>query len=170
MDGDILYLVDLCLDTFQLPLRVERVEEASSVDKMSFRPAEDIKDSDKFFPVVQKRCKQVLKQLNDSHLDFILLSCEDDDESFNLITCLRALATLSFERGDTEALEEISTVISKCNASYNASILMNDLGVMLSLKAVYERSEDCFSIANNYFKRTEYHLNRAIVTFNLAAL
>ena len=170
MDGDILYLVDLCLDTFQLPLRVERVEEASSVDKMSFRPAEDIKDSDKFFPVVQKRCKQVLKQLNDSHLDFILLSCEDDDESFNLITCLRALATLSFERGDTEALEEISTVISKCNASYNASILMNDLGVMLSLKAVYQGSKKCFSIANDFFKSTQHYLSNAIVTFNLASL
>ena len=170
MDGDILSLVDLCLDTFQLPLRVERVEEASSVDKMSFRPAVDIKDSDKFFPVVQKRCKQVLKQLNDSHLDFILLSCEDDDESFNLITCLRALATLSFERGDTEALEEISTVISKCNASYNASILMNDLGVMLSLKAVYQGSKKCFSIANNFFKSTQHYLSNAIVTFNLASL
>ena len=170
MDGYILFLVDLCLDTFQLPLRVERVEEASSVEKMSFRPAEDTKDSDKFFPVVQNHCKQVLKQVNDTHLDFILLSCEDDDESFNLITCLRALATLSFERGDTETLEKISTVISKCNASYNASILMNDLGVMLSLKAIYQRSEECFSIAKDFFEHTEDHLNSAIVTLNLAAL
>lgn len=89
MDGDILSLVDF-------PLRVERVEEASSVDKMSFCPAEDIKDIDKFFPVVQNHCKQVLKELNDTHLDFILLLCEDDDESFTLITCLCALATFCY--------------------------------------------------------------------------
>ena len=79
-------------------------------------------------------------------------------------------ACVSFERGDTKTLEKTSTVIRKCNDSRNVSILMNDLGVMLSLKAVYERSEDCFSIANNYFERTKDHLYHAIVTFNLAAL
>ncbi|XP_067051801.1 uncharacterized protein [Acropora muricata] len=173
MDGDILPLLYLCLDTFQLQHRGGKLEEASSfqdVDKMSVHSAHDIRDSDKCFAVVRNHCKQVLKQLNDTQLDFVLLSCEDDDESFNLITCLHALATLAFERGDTEALEEISTVISKCNASYNASILMNDLGVMLSLKAIYQGSEECFSIANDFFEHTEDHLNSAIVTLNLAAL
>ncbi|XP_015765103.1 PREDICTED: uncharacterized protein LOC107344017 isoform X3 [Acropora digitifera] len=173
MDGDVLPLLYLCLDTFQLQHRGGKLEEASSfqdVDKMYVHSAHDIRDGDKCFAVVRNHCKQVLKQLNDTQLDFVLLSCEDDDESFNLITCLHALATLAFERGDTEALEEISTVISKCNASYNASILMNDLGVMLSLKAIYQGSEECFSIANNFFEHTEDHLNSAIVTLNLAAL
>ena len=173
MDGDILPLLDFCLDTFQLQHRGGKLEEARSflnVDKMSVHSAHDIRDSDKYFAVVQNHCKQVLKQLNDTELDFVLLSCEDDDGSFNLITCLRALATLAFERGDKEALEEISTVISKCNASYNASIVMNDLGVMLSLKAIYQRSEECFSIAKDFFEHTEDHLNSANVTLNLAAL
>ena len=172
MDGDMLSLLDSCLDKFQLQLRGERVEEASSfqdVEKISFHSAHDIKDSDKYLTVVQNHCKQVLKQLNDTQLDFILLTCEDDDESFNF-TCLHALATLAFEQGDTETLEKISTVISKGNDSHNASTLMNDLGVMLSVKAVYQRSEECFSIANNFFERAWDHLNNAIVTFNLAAL
>ena len=173
MDGDMLSLLDSCLDTFQLQLRGQRVEEASSfhdVDKISFHSAHDIKDSDKYFTVVQNHCKQVLKQLTDTQLDFILFTCQEDDESFNLITCLHALATLAFEQGDMETLEKISTVISKCNDSHNASTLMNDLGVMLSLKAVYQRSEECFFIANNFFERARDHLNNAIVTFNLAAL
>ena len=168
-----LSLLDLCLDTFQPQHRGERLEEASSVqdvDKMSFHPAHDIKDSDKYFLVIQNHCKQVLKQLNDTQLDFILLSCEEDDESFNLITCLQALATLAFERGDTETLEKIPAVIRKWNDFRNASILMNDLGVMLSLKAIYQGSEECFSIANDFFDHTEDHLNRAIVAFNSAAL
>ena len=165
-------LLVLCLNTFQLQHRGEMVEGASSfqdVNKISSNPAHDIKDSEKYFPVVRNRCEQVLKRLNDTQLDFILLSCENDDESFNLITCLHALATLAFERGDTETLEKIS-VISECNDSHNASTLMNDLGVMLSLKGVYQRSEECFSIANNFFERAQDHLSNAIVTFNLAAL
>ena len=173
MDGDISSLVVLCWDALSFRRRVERMEGASSVqdvDKISFHPAHDIKNSDNYFPDIQNYCKQVSKQLNDTQLDFILLSCEADDENFNTITCVRVLATLAFERGDTKTLEKTSTVIRKCNDSRNASILMNDLGVMLSLKAVYERSEDCFSIANNYFEHTEDHLNCAIVTFNLAAL
>ncbi|XP_015765104.1 PREDICTED: uncharacterized protein LOC107344018 [Acropora digitifera] len=173
MDGDISSLLVLCWDAISFPQRGERVEEASSVQdvgKISFQSAHDIKDSDKLFPVVQNYCKQVLKQLNDTQLDFILLSCEADDVNFNTITSVCALATLAFERGDTKTLEKTATVIRICNDSRNASILMNDLGVMLSLKAVYDRSEDCFSIAKNYFERTKDTFNRAIVTFNLAAL
>lgn len=79
MDGDILPLLDFCLDTFQLQHRGGKLEEARSflnVDKMSVHSAHDIRDSDKYFAVVQNHCKQVLKQLNDTELDFVLLSCE----------------------------------------------------------------------------------------------
>ena len=149
MDGDISSLLVLCWDAISFPRRGE--SSILEVDKVSLHPAHDIKDTEKYFPVVQNHCKQVLKQLNDTRLDFILLSCEVDDVNFNSITCLRVLATLAFKRGDTETLEKTPTVIRKWNDSRNASILLNDLGVMLSLKAVYQRSEECFLHCQRFF-------------------
>ncbi|XP_068700062.1 serine-rich adhesin for platelets-like isoform X2 [Montipora foliosa] len=124
------------------------------------------------FILILHYCKQeVLKHLDATLLDFILLFSEFDDERFNPINFLYALGSLAFKQGNVECLENVqSVVIENYHDSPDASFLMNDLGVMLSLKAMYERSEECFSKAKKLFQQEEDHLKNAVVTLNLAAL
>ena len=124
------------------------------------------------FILILHYCKQeVLKHLDATLLDFILLFSEFDDERFNPINFLYALGSLAFKQGNVECLENVQTVvIENYHDSPDASFLMNDLGVMLSLKAMYKRSEECFSKAKKLFQQEEDHLKNAVVTLNLAAL
>ncbi|XP_068753878.1 uncharacterized protein [Montipora capricornis] len=121
--------------------------------------------------LILRYCKQkVLRHLDDTLLDFNLLSGEYDDDSFSPTNCLYALGTLAFKQGNIECLEKVQTIVLENYDFPDASIVMNDLGVMLTLKAMYKISEQCFAEAKKWFQQEEDHLKNAIVTLNLGAL
>ena len=141
------------------------------IDIGSCHSADGTKERGNDLILILRYCKQeVLRHLDDTLLDFNLLFGEYDDESFSPTNCLYALGTLAFKQGNIECLEKVQTIVLENYDFPDASIVMNDLGVMLSLKAMYKRSEKCFAEAKKWFQREEDHLKNAVVTLNLAAL
>ena len=168
---DVPSLLQLLLSPLLAGKRPEGANNFQDIDVGSCHSADGTQEMKNNFIVVLQCCKRVvLKHLEDTVLDFILLFREFDDERFSPINCLYALGSLAFKQGNIEYLGNVQTVVIKNYDSPDASFLMNDLGIMLSLKGMYERSEECFSKAKKWFQREEDHLKNAIVTLNLAAL
>ncbi|XP_068700122.1 uncharacterized protein [Montipora foliosa] len=168
---DVFSLLQLLLPRSQRGKRPEGANNCQDIDRGSCHSADGTQEMRKNFIVVLHYCKQVvLKHLEDTTLDFILLFTEFEDERFSPTNCLYALGSLAFKQGNIEYLGNIQTFVVENYDFPDASFLMNDLGVMLSLKAMYEKSEECFSKAKKWFQQEEDHLKNAVVTLNLAAL
>ena len=149
----------------------EGASNCQEIDAGSCHSADGTKERGNDLILILHYCKQeVLRHLDDTLLDFNLLFGEYDDESFSPTNCLYALGTLAFKQGNIECLEKVQTIVLENYDFPDASFVMNDLGVMLSLKAKYKRSEQCFAEAKKWFEREEDHLKNAVVTLNLAAL
>ncbi|XP_068700092.1 uncharacterized protein [Montipora foliosa] len=168
---DVPSLLQLLLPRWQRGKRPEGANNCQDIDRGSCHSADATQEMRKNFIVVLHYCKQVvLKHLEDTVLDFILLFREFDDERFSPINSLYALGSLAFKQANIEYLGNVQTFVIENYDSPDARFLMNDLGVMLSIKGMYERSGECFSKAKEWFQQEEDHLKNAVVTLNLAAL
>ncbi|XP_068753865.1 uncharacterized protein [Montipora capricornis] len=168
---DVPPLLQLLLLRWQRGKKPEGANNCQDIDKGSCHSADGTQEMEKNFIVVLHYCKQVvLKHLEDTVPDFIFLFREFDDERFSPINSLYALGSLAFKQGNIEYLGNVQTFVIENYDSPDASFLMNDLGVMLSIKGMYERSGECFSKAKEWFQQEEDHLKNAVVTLNLAAL
>ena len=112
--------------------------------------------------------QKALKPLSDSQNEFIVLTSHDDD-GCNPTTILNFISALAFANGDTAWLEEIKNIAAVNYQDHpdDTGCLMNNLGVMFSENALYEKSEECFAIANECFEHLQDRLKNAVATFNL---
>jgi len=111
----------------------------------------------------------ILKPWSNSQAEFLVFTCHEDDR-FNEINCLSSLSAFAFAKGDTSCLEEIQSIAVHHKHNPTAGLLMNNLAVMFTETVMYEKSEECFTIAKECFKREQDHLREAVATMNLAAL
>ncbi|XP_068700087.1 uncharacterized protein [Montipora foliosa] len=168
---DVPSLLQLLLARWQRGKRPEEANNCQDIDRGSCHSADGTQEMRSDFIAVLHYCKQVvLKHLEETVPDFITLFSEFDDERFSPINCLYSLGSLAFKQGNIEYLGNVQTFVVENYDSPEASFVMNDLGVMLSLKGMYKRSEECFSESKKWFQREEDHLKNAVVTLNLAAL
>ena len=131
--------------------------------------ADDDKERNKYLHVIQRHVEQeALKPLSDSQNEFIVLTSHEDD-GYKSTTILDFISTLAFAKGDTACLEEIQNIAAVNYQDHpdDTGCLMNNLGVMFSENALYEKSEECFAIANKCFEHSQDHLKNAVATFNL---
>ena len=111
----------------------------------------------------------ILKPWSDSQDEFVVLTCHENDD-FDVVNLLSVLIALAYKKGDTACVEEVQSIAFHYQQHPGAGFGINNLGVMFSANALYEKSEECFDIAKKCFKGEQDHLREAVVTLNLAAL
>jgi len=109
----------------------------------------------------------ILKPWNDRQDMFITCILTSESDTVNGLDILSALSALAYETGDMVCLEEIA---DQYQDHVGVGYLMSNLGVMLSEKMEYKKSETCFSRAKNCFECEHDHLGNAVAYLNLAAL
>ena len=131
---------------------------------------DDTKGGKKYFEFILRVVEQkILKPWSDSQDEFIVLTCHED-ASLNEVNLLSALSAFAFVKGDTMYLEKMQTVVVQYQRHPSAGFLLNNLGVMLSENLLYEKSEECFTLAKSCFAVEHEHLMDAVATLNIAIL
>ena len=119
------------------------------------------------FESIQNYAEQsILKPLSDSQDKFLVL-VHQDEAAFSEVNVLFVLSALSYDKGDTACLKEIADQYQHHDG---VGHLMNNLGVMLSERMDYKRSETCFKAAKRCFEQQHDHLRSGIASLNLAFL
>lgn len=113
--------------------------------------------------------EKVLKSWSGSQIEFLVLCCHEN-YSFNEINILSVLSVCAHAKGDTALLEPMFSTVVQYQEDPGAGLPMNNLGVMCSESGLYDKSEECFTIAKSCFECKQDHLRAAVATLNLAAL
>ena len=129
-------------------------------------------EEDKRFQFKSLPCyveQTILKPWSDNQSEFLCLTYYEDD-SLNQVNCLSVLSAFAFAKGDRMCLEEIKSYFTSDQYNSKAGFLMNNLGIMFTEVALYEKGEECFRIAKICFQQQKHCLKNVVVTLNQAFL
>ena len=111
------------------------------------------------------RC--ILKPWSDRQDMFVTCILTSESDIVNGLDILSVLSGLAYEKGDMVCLEEIA---DQYQHYAGVGYLLSNLGVMLSERMEYKKSETCFARAKNCFECEHDHLGNAVACLNLAIL
>ena len=109
----------------------------------------------------------ILKPWNDHQDMFITCILNSESITVNGLDILSVLSGLAYQKGDMACLEEIA---DQYQHYAGVGYLLSNIGVMLSERMEYMKSETCLARAKNCFEREHDHLGNAVACLNLAIL
>ena len=146
-----------------------RMEGLSNLKDRDMPALDDINLSEKNFKTLAQRVWNSSKHWSDCQSEFIVFTCQGNGD-FNLMNCLAILSLFAFEKVATKSLEVIQTLAGQYEHYPGFGVVINNLGVMFTEKALFEKSSECFIMAKSCFDLQDDHLRGAAVSLNQASL
>ena len=109
----------------------------------------------------------ILKPWSDRQDMFVTCILTSQNDNVNGLDILSVVIALAYEKGDLVWSAEIA---DRYQHYAGVGYLLSNLGVMLSERMEYKKSETCFARAKNCFEREHNHLGNAVACLNLAIL
>ena len=147
----------------------KRMGEENSLKDCVMPDLDGINLSEKNFKALVQRVWNSSKHWSAGQSEFIVFTCQGDGD-FNLMNCLAILSLFAFEKVATKSLEVIQTLAGQYEHYPGFGVVINNLGVMFTEKALFEKSTECFIMAKSCFDLQEDHLRGAAVSLNQAVL
>ena len=147
----------------------KRMGEESSLKDCVMPDLDGVNLSEKNFKTLVQRVWNSSKRWSAGQSEFLVFTCQGNGD-FNLMNCLAILSWFAFEKVATKSLEVIQTLAGQYEHYPGSGVVINNLGVMFTEKALFEKSTECFVMAKSCFDLQEDHLRGAAVSLNQAVL
>ena len=145
----------------------KRMEGLSNLKDCVMPDLDGINLCEKNFKTLVQRVWNSSKHWSACQSEFIVFTCQGNGD-FDLMNCLAILSLFAFEKVATKSLEVIQTLACQYEHYPGFGVVINNLGVMFSEKALFEKSAECFFMAKSCFDLQEDHLRGAAVSLNQA--